>query len=235
LHTINQNIEFDVDFPEDDYVAGFQEVATLALAPLGSLFTAAVAVKKYASETLSKSEQIKVQSGDLTKQKLGFMNEVKNELTTVGEMLKNPTEKVPTLLNYLLQESWLPLVPARVRKWLLPSKMLPCRLVIYVDDLDRCPPKKAVEVLQSLVLLTEGTPFVIFLAIDPRSDLFVLSFSTHATATRNEYSLGTFSTALLVFRVVVAAIEASESSFYGTTGINGSEYLDKVSLPDLSL
>ena len=37
-----------------------------------------------------------------------------------------------------------------------------------VDDLDRCPPDKAVEVLQSLVLLTENTPFVIFLAIDPR-------------------------------------------------------------------
>ena len=46
--------------------------------------------------------------------------------------------------------------------------MRKCRLVIFVDDLDRCPPEKCVEVLQSLVLLTEGTPFVIFLAIDPR-------------------------------------------------------------------
>ena len=44
----------------------------------------------------------------------------------------------------------------------------PTRLFIFVDDLDRCPKDKAVEVLQSLVLLTEGTPFIVILAIDPR-------------------------------------------------------------------
>ena len=37
-----------------------------------------------------------------------------------------------------------------------------------MDDLDRCPPDKSVEVLQALQLLTEGTPFIIYLAIDPR-------------------------------------------------------------------
>ena len=45
----------------------------------------------------------------------------------------------------------------------------PCRIVIFVDDLDRCEAHKAVEVLRSLVLLAEGTPFVVFLSVDPRS------------------------------------------------------------------
>jgi len=40
--------------------------------------------------------------------------------------------------------------------------------IIFVDDLDRCDPKKAMEVLKSLVLLAEGMPFMVLLAIDPR-------------------------------------------------------------------
>ena len=36
-----------------------------------------------------------------------------------------------------------------------------------IDDLDRCKPDKVVEVLESLVLLTANTPFVIVLAVDP--------------------------------------------------------------------
>merc|ERR1711957_891471 len=42
------------------------------------------------------------------------------------------------------------------------------RFVIFLDDLDRCPPAKVADVLQSIVLLTDNTPFCIVLAIDPR-------------------------------------------------------------------
>ena len=83
--------------------------------------------------------------------------------------MNNPDE-VPTFLNHILPE-WL-LSNARVEKinsWLKgKKKKRKVRLVIFVDDLDRCPPAKCVEVLQSLVLLTENTPFIVFLAIDPR-------------------------------------------------------------------
>eukprot|EP00931_Biecheleriopsis_adriatica_P076967 TRINITY_DN5061_c1_g1_i3.p1 TRINITY_DN5061_c1_g1~~TRINITY_DN5061_c1_g1_i3.p1 ORF type:complete len:1114 (-),score=181.40 TRINITY_DN5061_c1_g1_i3:29-3370(-) len=48
------------------------------------------------------------------------------------------------------------------------SKMPRKRLVIVIDDLDRCPQDKAVEVLQSLHLLSEGMPFFIILAMDLR-------------------------------------------------------------------
>jgi hypothetical protein len=37
-----------------------------------------------------------------------------------------------------------------------------------MDDLDRCEPSKAVEVLQALVLLTEEMPFFVLLGVDPR-------------------------------------------------------------------
>ena len=46
--------------------------------------------------------------------------------------------------------------------------MRPCRLIIYVDDLDKCPPAKVAEVLEVLALITDKTPFIIILSVDPR-------------------------------------------------------------------
>lgn len=42
------------------------------------------------------------------------------------------------------------------------------KVILFIDDLDRCPPEKAVEIFKSVALLTENTPFYVFLAIDPR-------------------------------------------------------------------
>jgi succinate dehydrogenase assembly factor 1 len=42
--------------------------------------------------------------------------------------------------------------------------LTPCKIVILVNDLDRCQPEKVVEVIEALALLTEDTPFVVFLA-----------------------------------------------------------------------
>jgi len=108
------------------------------------------------------------------KEKLGFMATIKDKLSELGNLLQNP-ETVPNVWDFLLPD-WLGSNKEFVKgicervfggKVKLRSNR-PCRLVIFVDDLDRCPPEKSVEVLQSLVLLTEGTPFVLFLAIDPR-------------------------------------------------------------------
>ncbi len=42
------------------------------------------------------------------------------------------------------------------------------RVVLYVDDLDRCPPRRVVEVLQAVHLLLSFPVFVVVLAVDPR-------------------------------------------------------------------
>ncbi len=42
------------------------------------------------------------------------------------------------------------------------------RIVLFIDDLDRCPPKKVVETLEAVQLLSETKLFVVVLAIDAR-------------------------------------------------------------------
>ena len=42
------------------------------------------------------------------------------------------------------------------------------RIVLYVDDLDRCPPEKVVDVLRAVHLLLALPLFVVVLAVDPR-------------------------------------------------------------------
>ncbi|MGM3308822.1 P-loop NTPase fold protein [Anabaena sp. WFMT] len=44
----------------------------------------------------------------------------------------------------------------------------PARIVLYIDDLDRCPPDKVVQVLEAVQLLLNTEIFVIVLAIDDR-------------------------------------------------------------------
>ena len=115
------------------------------------------------------------------------MDGIKDELQLLSKRLDG-IEPLPNVWDYLIHYrllSWLrkkfPRMRAMVRRRV--------RLMLFVDDLDRCPPEKIIEVLQSLVLLTEDTPFVVILAVDPR--------------------------------VVVSAIESSDSNFFGDVGING--------------
>jgi cell division protein FtsB len=42
------------------------------------------------------------------------------------------------------------------------------RIVLYIDDLDRCPPHRVVEVLQAVHLLLSFPVFVVLVAVDPR-------------------------------------------------------------------
>jgi len=43
-----------------------------------------------------------------------------------------------------------------------------CRVVLYIDDLDRCPPAEVVRVLQAVHLLLALDRFIVVLAVDPR-------------------------------------------------------------------
>jgi Cdc6-like AAA superfamily ATPase len=79
------------------------------------------------------------------------------------------------------------------------NKKRQTRVVLFIDDLDRCEHRKAVEVLQAVMLLLadrDGSPFVVFLGIDAR--------------------------------VIVRAIEENYGSVLVKAGINGYEYLDKI-------
>jgi hypothetical protein len=42
------------------------------------------------------------------------------------------------------------------------------RIVLYIDDLDRCPPKQVIEVLQAIHLLLAFDLFVVIVGVDPR-------------------------------------------------------------------
>jgi WD40 repeat protein/predicted KAP-like P-loop ATPase len=44
----------------------------------------------------------------------------------------------------------------------------PARVVLYIDDLDRCPPAKVVEVLEAVQLLIKTSLFIVVLSIDDR-------------------------------------------------------------------
>ncbi len=54
------------------------------------------------------------------------------------------------------------------------------RIVLYVDDLDRCPPSRVVEVLEAIHLLLAIPLFVVFVAVDPR--WLLLSLESHYAA-----------------------------------------------------
>lgn len=48
------------------------------------------------------------------------------------------------------------------------DEQLPNRIVLYVDDLDRCPPAKVLQVLEAVHLLLAFRLFVVFVAVDAR-------------------------------------------------------------------
>lgn len=49
-----------------------------------------------------------------------------------------------------------------------PMRDVPNRIVLYIDDLDRCPPEKVVEVLEAVHLLLSFEMFVVVVAVDSR-------------------------------------------------------------------
>jgi hypothetical protein len=78
--------------------------------------------------------------------KLGYAQHIQEEIKQLAGLLNDP-ETMKTMYDYLLPD-WMPL-----RQWLLHclkgSRTRPrqkCSFVIFVDDLDRCIPAKAVEV-----------------------------------------------------------------------------------------
>eukprot|EP01042_Synura_sphagnicola_P001968 gene1968-2330_t len=141
--------------------------ASLISGSILSFVTGAVAVYNYMVTPMSSSEEIEMTcSKTEVSKKLGFMAAVKEELEDIGHTLRDPASRLPNMWTYLC--AWLHLTEWVPKSLLYSSNLRPSTLVIFVDDLDRCPPEKVVEVLQALVLLAENSPFVFFLAVDPR-------------------------------------------------------------------
>ncbi|MBD2690320.1 P-loop NTPase fold protein [Anabaena catenula] len=84
---------------------------------------------------------------------LGLMHQIQDDLADLSEHLTyQPGKTHPEKLKVL--KEYFPRGPARI--------------VLYIDDLDRCPPKKVVEVLEAVQLLLNTNIFIIVLAIDDR-------------------------------------------------------------------
>ncbi|BAY66339.1 hypothetical protein NIES22_64780 [Calothrix brevissima NIES-22] len=87
--------------------------------------------------------------------RLGLMQQVKNDLATITEKLLPPKQKSEKFKEHI--ESLQKIFPRG-----------PARVVLYIDDLDRCPPNRVVEVLEAVQLLVKTPLFVVILAIDER-------------------------------------------------------------------
>ncbi len=109
--------------------------------------------------------------------RIGFMADVKSEIREINDLL-NEVQR-----------------PDGSRA----GGTRPLRVVVFIDDLDRCPPAKAVEVLEAIMLLLaddDAAHFVVVLGLDAR--------------------------------VVVRAIEGKYGDVLQRAGVSGYEYLDKL-------
>jgi hypothetical protein len=69
-----------------------------------------------------------------------------------------------------------------------PESSVPNRIVLYIDDLDRCPPEKVVEVLEAVHLLLAFELFVVVVAVDSRWLSSALTEQLHALRNANPNS-----------------------------------------------
>ncbi len=95
----------------------------------------------------------RLKDGDYSKH-LGLMHQFKDDLWKLSNSLLPPANatEFKTKLDKLQQ--------------IFPRG--PARVVVYIDDLDRCPPNTVVEVLEAVQLLVKNPLFIAVLAIDER-------------------------------------------------------------------
>ncbi|MEM9450402.1 MAG: P-loop NTPase fold protein [Cyanobacteria bacterium P01_E01_bin.6] len=96
----------------------------------------------------------RLQEGSYEKN-LGLMQQVKQDLSALSDRLLPPRQS---------DQSW----EAKIDflKEVFPRG--PARVIVYIDDLDRCPPNRVVEVLEAVQLLVKTPLFIAVLAIDER-------------------------------------------------------------------
>jgi hypothetical protein len=105
------------------------------------------------SRLLSRFLQDRVESDDYRK-RLGVLALVRRDFEAISEYLEKQTEEVEASETLEDEEQD---ADFRIN-----------RIVLYIDDLDRCPPKTVVEVLQAVHLLLAFPLFVVVVAVDVR-------------------------------------------------------------------
>ena len=111
-----------------------------------------VPINQYA--TLSGFIRDRLEQGTYNNQ-LGLMQQVKQDLADLSDKLLPPRQNDRSFHSHLAD---LPKMFPRG----------PARVVVYIDDLDRCPPDTVVEVLEAVQLLVKNPLFIAVLAIDER-------------------------------------------------------------------
>ncbi|MFV0676922.1 P-loop NTPase fold protein [Variovorax sp. tm] len=98
-----------------------------------------------------------------------------NPTSIASEELQAYTKRVESLISYATADNQQLLRPEEQSKLRDTSKAKPLeesdsidRIVLYIDDLDRCQPEKVAEVLQAVHLLLSFKLFVVFVAVDVR-------------------------------------------------------------------
>ncbi|NEQ53373.1 MAG: hypothetical protein F6K11_25105, partial [Leptolyngbya sp. SIO3F4] len=89
------------------------------------------------------------------KNRLGLMQQVKQDLADLSNKLLPPSQYEESFKDKV--ELLKPVFPRG-----------PARVIVYIDDLDRCPPDRVVEVLEAVQLLVKTPLFIAVLAIDER-------------------------------------------------------------------
>jgi len=97
-------------------------------------------------------------AGDRYREHLGLMSTINEDLDNLGAILEDLEATRATLRR--LQEGGTEVEGA-------PAVAAP-RIVLFIDDLDRCPPARVVEVLEAVHLLLAKPLFVVVVAVDAR-------------------------------------------------------------------
>ncbi|MBL7186555.1 MAG: hypothetical protein ISS70_09525 [Phycisphaerae bacterium] len=69
----------------------------------------------------------------------------------------------------------------------LQDRWAKCKVVVFIDDLDRCSEEKIMEVLQAINLILAGSDFFVFLGID--TEMIYRAIETHYSSKENHNSL----------------------------------------------
>lgn len=105
-------------------------------------------------ESLEAFVSDRIQDGSYEK-RLGLMQQVKGDLAELSNrLLPPPADSQEFQWKVEQLQKFFPRGPARV--------------VVYIDDLDRCPPDRVVQVLEAVQLLVKTPLFIAVLAIDER-------------------------------------------------------------------
>lgn len=127
-------------------VVKFSQVIAPVISGLACVLTGLSAVLGYLNAAGRASEDVaKEVASPGFKEKLGFMTIIKDKLFELGGQLKNP-ETVNNVWDFLLPEwlgsnkDWVKRLCERLFGGGVKRRSLkPCRFIIFIDDLDRCP------------------------------------------------------------------------------------------------